>query len=55
MNNYLLKKCIKCGALVRIIKDCKCNDCGIICCGEAMHDIQQKVYIWNKVPYVPTL
>ncbi len=32
----LLKKCMKCGALVEVIKDCTCQNCGITCCGEQM-------------------
>lgn len=31
-----LLKCMKCGALVNVINECKCGDCGIKCCGEAM-------------------
>ncbi len=36
MKEYVVKKCMKCGALVRVIEDCSCNDCGITCCGEQM-------------------
>ena len=33
----LIKKCSKCGATVKVIKDCMCGeDCGIKCCGEKM-------------------
>lgn len=32
----ILKKCLKCGALVEILHDCNCNNCGITCCGEKM-------------------
>lgn len=31
-NNLMIKKCLKCGALVEVLKDCKC----ISCCGEEM-------------------
>ena len=34
-----LKKCKKCGALVEVLKDCTCDNCGIRCCGEAMADV----------------
>ena len=34
-----VKKCVKCGALVEVIKDCTCDDCGIKCCGEQMVDV----------------
>jgi len=36
----LLKKCLKCGALVEVLKDCKCKNCGITCCGETMSVIK---------------
>ena len=34
-----LKVCKKCGALVDVIKDCTCDNCGIRCCGEPMQDV----------------
>ena len=35
-NELIIKKCQKCGALVEVINDCNCWDCGITCCGEPM-------------------
>ena len=35
----MVKKCKKCGALVRVIEDCKCAGCGIVCCGEMMETL----------------
>ncbi len=32
----IIKKCSKCGALVKVINDCNCEDCGIKCCNEEM-------------------
>jgi len=32
----VIKKCASCGAMVRVLKDCTCDDCGITCCGEEM-------------------
>lgn len=32
----IIRKCMKCGALVEVLNDCKCEDCGIKCCGESM-------------------
>ena len=26
----IVKKCMKCGAEVEVLKDCTCNDCGIV-------------------------
>lgn len=35
------KICEKCGAIVKVIKDCTCKDCGIKCCGTTMKDISK--------------
>lgn len=35
----ILKKCKSCGAMIKILKDCNCEDCGIKCCGEQMNKI----------------
>ncbi|MCF0125348.1 MAG: desulfoferrodoxin [Clostridia bacterium] len=32
-------KCEKCGAMVGVVKDCTCENCGIKCCGEQMKEI----------------
>lgn len=40
MKELVLKKCLKCGALVKVLNDCKCDNCGIKCCGEVMHEIK---------------
>ena len=40
MKELVLKKCLKCGAIVKIVKDCNCDDCGIICCKEPMKEIK---------------
>ena len=36
---FVLKKCIKCGAMVEVIQDCTCDNCGIKCCGEEMKKV----------------
>ena len=36
MKDLIIKKCFKCGALVNVLNDCTCEDCGIKCCGENM-------------------
>lgn len=53
-NELIIKKCSKCGAMVKVIEDCKCNNCGIQCCGEEM-----KIMVPNSVDaavekHVPT-
>lgn len=40
-NNVVFKKCNKCGALVEVLKDCTCQNCGIVCCGEQMQEIKE--------------
>lgn len=39
MNVLKVKKCNNCGAVVEIIEDCTCGNCGIACCGKEMSDI----------------
>lgn len=36
MRELIIKKCLKCGAIVIPFKDCNCDNCGISCCGEQM-------------------
>src|SRR5699024_1959124 len=43
-NELIIKKCSNCGSIVKVIEDCKCNNCGIKCCGEEM-----KIMIPNSV------
>ena len=41
MNNELIiKKCNNCGATIKVIKDCNCSNCGIICCEKEMKVIK---------------
>lgn len=35
-----LKKCSKCGALVEVLTNCKCNNCEFSCCNEKMIDVK---------------
>lgn len=39
MRELVIKKCLKCGALVKEIQGCKCKDCGIVCCDNIMATI----------------
>ena len=34
--------CEKCGAMVKVLIDCTCNNCGIKCCGETMKEISEE-------------
>ena len=40
MRELVIKKCNKCGATIKVIKDCKCDECGIMCCGEVMKELK---------------
>lgn len=35
-NELVIKRCMKCGAVVKVMEDCHCENCGIMCCGEEM-------------------
>lgn len=39
-NELLIKKCNSCGAVIKVIKDCNCNGCGIVCCGSEMKKLE---------------
>ena len=34
--------CEKCGAMVKVIVECTCPNCGIKCCGEQMVEISSE-------------
>lgn len=34
--------CEKCGAMVKVLVDCTCVNCGIKCCGETMKEISNE-------------
>ena len=36
MKELIIKKCMKCGATIKVIEDCTCDDCGIKCCTDTM-------------------
>ncbi len=40
MKKYVIRKCDKCGAMVEVIKDCTCDNCGILCCGTQMREVR---------------
>ncbi len=51
---YKFKSCQKCGALVEVLKDCTCNDCGMICCGEPMKEVKANSTDAAFEKHVPT-
>lgn len=38
-NELIIKKCQSCGAMVKVLKDCDCENCGIVCCGNPMENL----------------
>ena len=50
----VIKKCLKCGALIEIINDCNCEECGIMCCGEKMIEIKPNSIDASFEKHVPT-
>ena len=40
MNKIVI--CEKCGAMVKVLIDCTCKNCGIKCCGETMKEISSE-------------
>lgn len=54
MKDLIIKKCKKCGAIVRVIKDCNCNGCGIICCDERMEELKPNSVDAAFEKHVPT-
>ena len=54
MRELKLKRCLKCGALVKVIKDCNCKDCGIKCCGDAMNEVKANSVDAAFEKHVPT-
>ena len=53
-NKFVIKKCAKCGALVKVFKDCTCENCGIQCCGEEMKELKPNSVDAAVEKHVPT-
>ncbi len=53
-NELIIKKCKSCGATVKVIEDCNCNNCGIICCGEPMEILEPNSVDAAVEKHVPT-
>lgn len=55
MNKELvIKKCGNCGAMVEVLSDCHCKDCGIVCCGQSMSTVQPNSVDAAFEKHVPT-
>lgn len=49
----IIKKCFKCGAVVKVLDDCECN-CGFKCCGEEMKTLVPNSVDAAVEKHVPT-
>ena len=54
MRELVIKKCKKCGAMVKVIEDCTCDNCGIRCCGEEMEKLVPNSVDAAVEKHVPT-
>ena len=52
-NKLIIKKCMSCGALVKVLEDCNCDDCGIKCCGEQMKELVPNTFDAAVEKHVP--
>lgn len=48
-----LRKCLKCGAEVCVLKSCTCDDCGITCCHEKMKEIKANTSDGAREKHIP--
>lgn len=54
MRELVLKRCKKCKAMIKVINDCSCGDCGIKCCGECMDTVISNSVDASFEKHVPT-
>ena len=53
-NELIIKKCTSCGATVKVIEDCNCEGCGILCCGKPMLEMKPNSVDAAVEKHVPT-
>lgn len=53
-NELIIKKCQSCGALVQVLHDCKCENCGIKCCQKEMVVLEPNSVDASAEKHVPT-
>lgn len=54
MRKLILKRCQDCGAVVKVINDCNCEDCSITCCGKEMKEIKSNLSDAAFEKHIPT-
>ena len=53
-NELVIRKCKTCGAMVKVLEDCNCDDCGIKCCGETMEVLKPNTEECAVEKHLPT-
>ena len=53
-NELIIKRCKSCGAMVKVLKDCTCENCGIKCCGEEMEILVPNSVEASLEKHIPT-
>ena len=53
-NELIIKRCKSCGAMVKVLKDCTCENCGIKCCGEEMEVLVPNSVEASIEKHIPT-
>ena len=53
-NELVIEKCKSCGAMVKVLKDCTCENCGIKCCGEEMEILVPNSVEASLEKHIPT-
>ena len=53
MRELVIRKCVQCGAIVKVINDCHCR-CGIVCCDEEMKEVKANAVDASFEKHVPT-
>ena len=53
-NELIIKKCMSCNAMVKILEDCHCENCGIQCCGTKMVELKPNSTDASFEKHVPT-
>lgn len=54
MKELILKECKSCHAIVKVLEDCKCKGCGIICCNEPMTIVEPNTTDASFEKHIPT-
>ena len=54
MKELVIKKCLKCGSIIKVIEDCTCGDCEIMCCNNPMKTLEINSTDASFEKHIPT-